>query len=159
MEDLIWHNERRTVNDLLPYANNPRQMTERQVEQLTQSLKKFNLVDIPAIDLDNRIVSGHQRINVLKLLGRGQEEIDVRVPNRKLTEEEFREYLIRANKNTGEWAWEELANNFTIEELKDWGFEEQQLLGYVDKVEKIAEIDDTKVEEKVVTCPNCGHKL
>ena len=58
----------------------------------------------------------------MHLLGWGENVIDVRVPNRELTEPEAREYLIRSNKNTGGWDDDALANNFDVEELKEWGF-------------------------------------
>lgn len=121
MEKLTWLNARRKINDLIPYEQNPRQMTEKQAEDLQKSIEKFDLVEIPAIDLDNKIVAGHQRLKILQLLGRGEEEIDVRIPSRKLTDEEFREYLLRSNKNVGEWDWNVLAN-FDSELLKDIGF-------------------------------------
>jgi len=126
MEKLIWHTEKRKIGELIPTEGNPRQMTEKQAEDLKKSLKKFNLVEIPAINLDNRIISGHQRIILLKLDGKQGEEIDVRVPNRQLTEEEHWEYLLRANKNLGEWNFEELAN-FNEDMLKDVGFESDEL--------------------------------
>jgi len=30
MEKLKWHTETRTINELIPYPENPRQMTEKQ---------------------------------------------------------------------------------------------------------------------------------
>lgn len=108
-ETLNWHTEQRRVKDLIPWDKNPRTLTEPQKKQLLESLGKFNLVEIPAINLDNKIVAGHQRVFCLTLEGRGDEMIDVRVPNRLMTEEEFTEYNIRSNKNTGEWNWERLA--------------------------------------------------
>ena len=56
-------------------------MTEKQAADLTESLRKFNLMSIPVVDLDDRLVSGHQRMKIMTLLGRGNETIDVRVPN------------------------------------------------------------------------------
>ena len=126
-EDLKWHTEKRKVSSLIPTEGNPRMLTKKQAEDLEASLRKFNLVDIPAINTDNRIISGHQRMTILKALGRANEEIDVRVPNRKLTDKEHREYLLRANKNLGDWDWDLLAN-FQIEELREVGFEEDELL-------------------------------
>ena len=97
---LKWNTEKRKINDLLPYEANPRLMREEQVEQLKQSITKYNLVEIPAINTDNTIIAGHQRLKIMQLLGRGEEEIDVRVPSRKLNKEELEEYLIRSNKNS-----------------------------------------------------------
>ncbi|MEK6886210.1 MAG: DNA modification methylase [Nanoarchaeota archaeon] len=120
-DKLVWHTETRKIEDLIPTENNPRQLTKKQAKDLEKSLSKFNLVDIPAINLDNRIISGHQRISILKSKNGHGTEIDVRVPSRKLTEEEHREYLIRANKNTGEWNYDLLAN-FDSDLLKESGF-------------------------------------
>ncbi|MCA9365013.1 MAG: ParB N-terminal domain-containing protein [Candidatus Moranbacteria bacterium] len=83
-QKLVWRTEKRRFNDLLPYEKNPRTISDKQLSDLKKSLKKFGLVEIPAITIDEQIIAGHQRIRVLQLLGRGEEEIDVRIPNRKL---------------------------------------------------------------------------
>jgi len=88
MIPLEWHNERRKVSELIPYEFNPRKLSESRKEKLINSLAKFNLAEVPAINTDGRIVAGHQRVKVLLILGRGEEVIDVRVPNRELTEQE-----------------------------------------------------------------------
>jgi DNA modification methylase len=105
---LEWFTQKRQVNDLIPYEKNPRKISPKQLKDLKLSLKKFNLVEIPAIDSDNRIIAGHQRLKVLQLLGRGEEEIEVRVPNRKLTQEEYEQYLITSNAVHGDWDFEKL---------------------------------------------------
>lgn len=124
---LVWHTEKRIINSLIPFERNPRKMTEDQVKQLTTSLEKFGLVEIPAIDTDNTIVAGHQRMKIMQMLGRGEEEIDVRVPNRKLTEQEYKEYNVRSNKNTGMWDEDLLATLFDEQELRDIGFTDLEL--------------------------------
>ncbi len=123
---LQWHTEKRKINDLKAFDKNPRKLTEQQKQQLVASLQKFNLVEIPAIDVDGKIVAGHQRVSILKALGRGDEEIDLRVPNRPLTDEEFKEYNLRSNKNTGEWDYE-LLSIFGEDVLKDIGFGDDEL--------------------------------
>lgn len=122
MEKLKWETVKRKINDLVPFEHNPRKMTEDQVAQLTTSLEKFDLVEIPAIDFDDTILAGHQRLRVMQTLGRGDEEIDVRIPNRKLTEEEYKEYNVRSNQNKGMFDFEKLASLFDEEELLDLGF-------------------------------------
>lgn len=145
-EQLVWRTEQRKINDLIPFLHNPRQMTEKQVEMLTKSLKKFGLVEIPAIDTDNTIIAGHQRLKILQILGKGEEIIDVRVPNRKLTPEEFSEYNLRSNKNVGGWDFDELLNFFDKDMLFEVGFTIDDLhIGEEDlKVKPVAETD--KVE-------------
>jgi len=122
-QKLTWKTERRKVADLVPYKHNPRKITPEQAKQLTASLEKFNLAEIPAINTDNTIIAGHQRLAILKAAGRGKELVDVRVPNRKLTEAELKEYNLRSNKNTGEWDFDILTANFPEDMLKDVGFD------------------------------------
>lgn len=129
MEQLVWHNEQRLVKDLVPFFKNPRFMTDEQKEHLTKSIIKFNLVEIPAIDIDNVLIAGHQRCSILMMLGRGEELIDVRVPNRKLTEEEFKEYNVRSNANHGSWDLD-LLKEFGMENLEDWGLDFDSELKY-----------------------------
>jgi hypothetical protein len=127
MVKLEWITERRKISDLIPYEQNPRILTKKQADDLKKSLLKFNLVEIPVIDTRDRIIAGHQRLNIMQMIGRGEEEIEVRVPNRELTEKEFREYNIRSNKNLGEWDFDVLANSFDTSDLIEWGFEPYEL--------------------------------
>jgi len=71
MEKLEWRTEQRKVNDLVPFKINPRKITEAKRQQLIKSIEKFNLAEIPAINKDNTIISGHQRIIALQIMGRG----------------------------------------------------------------------------------------
>ena len=152
MLKLTWKTEKRKVDDLLPYEGNPRKMSEKQVADLKKSLEKFDLVEIPAINTDNKIVAGHQRLKIMQILGRGKETIDVRVPNRKLTDKEFREYLLRSNKNTGSFDYELLAE-FDEDFLKDVGFDDTELDNIFDLEQE--EDDDFDVDEalEAITTP------
>jgi DNA modification methylase len=123
---LTWHTETRTVSELVPHIKNPRKISPSQLDALKRSFEKYNLVEIPAIDADGTILAGHQRIKVLKLLGRGSEIIDVRVPNRKLTDEEAKGYLISSNALGGDWDFE-LLKEFDIELLTEVGFPKSDL--------------------------------
>jgi len=125
-QPLVWRTEKRRVDDLVPYEKNPRQLSEKQLEDLKRSIKKFNLIEIPAIDLDNRIISGHQRLKVLQLLNRGDEEIDVRVPNRPLSEKEYKSYLLISNAVHGDWDYN-LLRGFDTELLLSIGFSDDDL--------------------------------
>lgn len=100
---LEWENAKRKVKDLVPFEYNPRKLTPEKKQLLINSIEKFNLAEVPAINLDNKIIAGHQRIKVLMDLGRGDELIDVRIPNRPLTDKEFKEYNITSNVPIGFW--------------------------------------------------------
>lgn len=126
MEKLQWSTMQKKVNDLIPQNINPRSINKKQLEDLKRSLEKYNLVEIPAIDKDGTILAGHQRIKILKILGRGSELIDVRIPNRKLTDEESKGYLIGSNALGGTWNFE-LLKEFDIELLTDVGLSNTDL--------------------------------
>lgn len=125
-EPLAWHTEKRRVSELIPWKGNPRRMTDKQAGDLRKSIERLNLMSIPVVDQDNTIISGHMRLRTLALLNRGQEEIDVRVPNRKLTAEEYQEANLRENKNVGEWDFDLLAS-FDENILTGVGFNGKEL--------------------------------
>ena len=151
LKPLVWRTEKRRVNDLLPYEKNPRKITDKQMEDLKESLKKFNLAELPAINLDGKIAAGHQRIKALQLLGRGEELIEVRTPNRKLTPSEFKQYLLISNRSGGSWDWEILASDFEIDALLTAGFDSADLTNIFDDNLEVTDdnFDEKKELEKI----------
>ncbi|PIQ80041.1 MAG: hypothetical protein COV79_02600 [Parcubacteria group bacterium CG11_big_fil_rev_8_21_14_0_20_41_14] len=129
---LEWRTERRKVKNLIRYEKNPRSLSETQLEGLKRSLKKFNVAELPCINTDGTLVAGNQRVLALSLLGRGEEEIEVRVPNRPLTEAEFRDYLLTSNRSGGSWDFEKLAAEFDLGELLTAGFDSLDLSNIYD---------------------------
>ncbi|HQU08172.1 MAG: hypothetical protein B7W98_00255 [Parcubacteria group bacterium 20-58-5] len=141
---LTWRTEKRKISQLIGHPKNPRKMDEAQMRNLQESISRFNLVEIPAIDTDNTILAGHQRLKAMQLVGRGEEEIDVRVPNRALTTKEREEYLLRSNQNTGSWD-DELLKAMDMDLLLDVGFGDEELQALFDDVDVID--DDFDVEK------------
>jgi ParB-like chromosome segregation protein Spo0J len=106
-------------------------MTNKQYEDLKSSLEKFGLVDPIIINADNTVVGGHQRLRIMRELG-AEYVPTVRV---NLSKEDEKELNIRLNKNTGEFDLDVLANNFEVDELKDWGFKDVELGFNIDKMQ------------------------
>src|SRR3989344_8470461 len=102
---LEWRTERRKVKDLIQYKKNPRVLSPVQLEGLKRSLKKFNMAELPCINTDGTLVAGNQRVLALSLLGRDEDEIEVRVPNRPLSDKEFRDYLLTSNRSGADRDW------------------------------------------------------
>lgn len=127
MSTLSWHIEQRKIYDLKVWEENPRFMSDKDRADLDLSLKRFDYVEVVIINTDNRIIGGHQRIDRLLAAGKGEDIIDVRVPNRKLNNKEFKELAVRLNKNRGQWDDDKLEALFNTEELKNWGFDEMEL--------------------------------
>lgn len=149
---LAWYTQKRIINNLVPYDKNPRKLSKDQENRLKNSLEKFNLVEIPAIDEDNRIIAGHQRLKILQILGRGEEEIDVRVPNRKLTKKEYEEYLISSNAISGDWDLE-LLKEFELDMLIDIGFDSMDISKMFDTPKDKEEDFDEEKELKDIKEP------
>ena len=148
MTKLTWRTEQRRVKDLLPFKQNPRKMSQKQTDDLIKSLKKFDLVEIPAIDTKNRIIAGHQRCAVLQLMGRGEELIDVRVPSRALTEREYKQYLLTSNRVHGDWDEEILGEFFEADLLLDSGFDKQEVSNIFSDILE-TENDQFDIEEEL----------
>lgn len=116
-----WTNDKRAVSTLQDFPNNPRIIESRGIEALRKSIESVGYIDPIAINTDGTILSGHARKQVLETLRIA--EVDVRVPERLLTEAEAREVVIRLNKNiAGVWDMEILTSDFEVDELTDWGF-------------------------------------
>jgi len=144
LEPLEWHNEKRKVKDLVPYEFNPRILTEDKKQKLIRSLEKFNLAEVPAINTDNKIIAGHQRVKILMHLERGEEIIDVRIPNRSLTDEEFKEYNITSNVPAGFWDIDVLEEHFADIDLASLGLN----VGDLDFIDDLISEEFKEEEEK-----------
>jgi 16S rRNA G966 N2-methylase RsmD len=135
--------EIKKISELTPAPYNPRESTEKQESQLKQSLKKFGVVE-PIIynKQTGYIVGGHFRVRELQKLG--YTEIECVIVD--LSEEDEKELNIRLNANTGQWDWDELANNFELDDLNDWGLEVPNM-----KHELEAEDDNFEEPETIET--------
>jgi len=129
MSKIKWSLKTYKISDLTDYYKNPRQLTEKQFNQLKKSIDKFGMIDKPVVNADakNTIIGGHQRLNVLR--SGESESVECWVPDHELDEKEVEELNIRLNKNTGEWDFDVLSNEFEMGDLLEWGFEETELGG------------------------------
>ena len=122
------------INSLNPAEYNPRQISNKQYEDLKASMEKFGCVDPIIININperlNVVVGGHQRLRILRELG--AEKVPTVSVN--LSEEDERELNVRLNKSGGEWDMEILANEFDIVDLKDWGFKDTDFGFNIDKI-------------------------
>jgi len=112
--------ETKKLSELNPAPYNPRKSNEKQEAHLKASLEKFGAVE-PIIfnKQTGYIVGGHFRVRELKKLG--YKEIDCVIVD--LNEQDEKELNIRLNANTGDWDFEDLATNWDVEELAEWGLD------------------------------------
>ena len=128
--------EKVKIEQLEPATYNPRQISTKQFNDLKESITKFGMVDPLIVNKNSyTIVGGHQRYKICKQLG--YKEIGCIILD--LDKEQERELNIRLNKNTGEFDMDILANEFDIQELREWGFKEIDLDINIDKL-----VEDTE---------------
>jgi DNA modification methylase len=137
--------DRILINKLKPATYNPRQITKKQYSDLKDSIDRFGLVDPIIINKNgNIVIGGHQRLKICKELK--YKDVDCVVLD--LNKEQERELNIRLNKSGGEWDMDILANEFDIEELKEWGFKDIEFGFNIDKITEGNTEDDHIPEVK-----------
>jgi DNA modification methylase len=144
------------INQLISAEYNPRQLSQRQYQNLRNSIQRFGLVDPILINVNkdrkNIIIGGHQRVNIAKVL----EIKKVPCVELDLTLEQERELNIRLNQNTGDWDFDVLADNFDLDELMEFGFEEKDLKLDLFEVEEEGLTDDDDIPEDVESVCKLG---
>lgn len=140
------------IDNLLVDEANPRKINRKAYEALKKSLQEFpemkQLREI-VVDEDLKILAGHQRIFALKELGYA----DVFVKQvTGLTARQKREFMIKDNTSSGDWDSDILANEWDLDELKDWGVSDFKFGNPADDDKD--DTGDYKTHE--VTCPACG---
>ncbi len=115
------------ISELKASDYNPRKWNEDAIKHLTESIKRFGLVD-PIIancakDRKNVVIGGHFRLKVAKDLKFTEiPTVYLNIPD----PEKEKELNIRLNKNTGDWDWD-LLSEFSEDVLTDIGFDSEQL--------------------------------
>lgn len=91
------------IERLVPYANNARTHSKKQVKQFAERIRRFGFCDPVLISDDNTIVAGHGRVEAAKLIGMGD------VPVRRLSHlsrDEVRAYILVDNKLAENAGWD-----------------------------------------------------
>ena len=143
-----------TLSELNPAKYNPRKALkpgDKEFEKLKNSIENFGYVELIVVNTrtGNTVISGHQRLSVLKHLGREEAEcvlVDLDVNNEKALN-------IAMNKIVGEWDTEKLTNLLGELKAEDFdlsftGFEPvdlEKLLGTKDEAKE----DDFDVESEL----------
>ncbi len=152
------------ISDLIPATYNPRTWDDTAVTKLTESIKRFGMVDPlivnSASNRKNIIIGGHFRFEVAKRLGINKVPV-VYVNIADLKKE--KELNLRLNRNTGDWDFE-LLKSFDIDLLLDIGFDEADLSAIWDENLSVEDDEFNTSEElskikKIVTKPEHIYRL
>ena len=110
------------VTEIIPNPNNPRIIKDDKFLKLVQSIKEFpEMLELRPIVIDenNMVLGGNMRLKAC--IEAGLKDVPVKVA--ALTEEQKKEFIIKDNVGFGEWNWDDLANEWNIEDLSNWGLD------------------------------------
>lgn len=115
------------TSELVASTYNPRKWDQHAIDGLTESIKRFGLVDPILVNgAENRkniVVGGHFRLKIARDLGiKEVPVVYLDIPD----EAKERELNLRLNKNQGDWDYDLLAN-FDESLLEDVGFNSEEL--------------------------------
>lgn len=140
-----------SVDKLTPATYNPRKIKPQDFEQIKKSIQEFGFVQPivanSAAGREGVIIGGHQRFDVAKKIG--IKEVPVFYVDIPDIERE-KELNIRLNKNQGEFDFEILQNNFSIDGLLDFGFEMKEINLHFDfsTVKEMCSVPETPKEPR-----------
>ena len=124
------------ITKLNPAVYNPRKWSEQATKDLSESIKRFGMVDPILVNnapgRENVVIGGHFRLKVAKDMGLTEVPVVyIEIPEL----EREKELNIRLNKNLGDWDFD-LLSEFDDTLLKDIGFSSEEL----DEIFDIGEI-------------------
>ena len=147
------------ITDLKLNPNNPRIIKDDKFKKLVTSLSEFpEMMEkrpmVCVTDTDGKLypLGGNMRLRALKELKYKEIPDTWIMLADEWSEEKRREFAIRDNVNYGEWSWDDLANEWDVEELAEWGLDipnfeiETETEDYSDKNK---EIDTDEFSDKM----------
>jgi len=140
--------EKIKISQVKTNPNNPRLIKDDKFKKLVKSIKEFpEMLEIRPIvvDKDNIVLGGNMRLRACQEAGLKEVYI---LKADQLTEKQQREFIVKDNVGFGEWDWDDLANEWDVDELEDWGLDLPVDLS-VKELE--AEEDDYKMPDEIKT--------
>jgi len=110
-------------SSIKPNPDNPRFIRDQKFQELKESMQTFSkMQEFKPIIVDENmmVLAGNMRLKVAKELKWKTVWID---DLSGWTEKEKREFIIRDNTHAGEWDMDDLANKYSVDELKGFGLE------------------------------------
>ena len=108
------------VTELIPYVNNSRKHSDKQVAQIAASIKEFGWTNPILVDGDNGIIAGHGRLMAARKLG--MTEVPT-IELSELSESQKKAYVIADNNLALNADWDEALLKIELENLKDLSFD------------------------------------
>lgn len=115
------------IKQVKPNPRNPRVIKDEQFDKLCKSITEFPemlqkrpLVCFTDIDGKYVVLGGNQRLKASQFVG--LKELPIILCD-DWTEEQKHQFIIKDNVGFGEWDWGVLSEDWSIDQLSDWGLE------------------------------------
>lgn len=131
---------------ITPNPDNPRVIKDKEFNSLVKSIKEFpEMMHLRPIVVNENMIAlgGNMRYEAHQVAGL-LEVMIMKISG--LTADKQREFIIKDNVAFGSWNFDELANNWDVDQLNDWGLEIPQFGG-------------ADPDEDQETCACCGQKI
>ena len=141
------------LSSIKPNPSNPRIIKDEKFEKLKQSITDFpQMMELRPmiVDESNTLLGGNMRFKALQDLGYKEVPDNWIKKASELTEEQKKEFIIKDNVGFGEWEWKQLANEWDVEQLTEWGLDiPDYAIAQPEAIEDDYEIPDT-IETDIV---------
>jgi DNA modification methylase len=130
------------VDKVKSNPKNPRLIKDEKFKKLVKSIKDFPEMESVrpiVVNKDMVILGGNMRYKAM--IECGYKEVNVEVVD--WSEQKQNEFIIKDNLGYGEWSWDDIANEWDMEQLEGWGMD----LPVFDYKEIEAEEDDFDVPD------------
>jgi hypothetical protein len=110
------------ITDIKPNPNNPRIIKDNKFKLLVKSIQEFpEMLELRPIVIDenNIVLGGNMRLKAC--IEAGLTDVPVKIAT--LSEQQKKEFIVKDNVGFGEWDWDDLANNWEVEQLTEWGLD------------------------------------
>ena len=111
------------LSEIKRNPDNPRIIKDNKYKQLVKSIIEFpEMLEIrPIVVNDDMVVlGGNMRLKACQEAKLREVPI---IKASKLTAEQQREFIVKDNVGFGEWDWDMVANEWEVNELKEWGLD------------------------------------
>jgi hypothetical protein len=145
-----WTEKTVHLHELRPLERNPRKITEDQFLKLQASLVRYGQFKPLLVTHDLKLVGGHQRLKAMRAVG--WDTCRVSVPDVPISDDEYRDLILRDNVNNGVWDMDILSSDWDLEELRTAGVHEVMNVPPFD----LGGDEEEKPKGVVCRCPKCG---
>jgi ParB-like chromosome segregation protein Spo0J len=114
---------RAAIGTILPNPSNPRIIKDYKFKKLVKSIEDFpQMLELRPIVVDSNMVVLGGNMRLRACIAAGLKEVPIIIAD-QLTDIQKNEFIIKDNVGFGEWDWDQLANQWDMELLSEWGMD------------------------------------